>query len=730
MTEANLKILRSIRILSDLDKASLELLYSHMHEEFYPAGRPIFQEGDAGDTMYVVIKGVVSILVNTDDGETIEIAEIPAGNFLGEMSIFDNAPRSATCTPKTDTAVLSLKSESFYSFIEKNPEAGNAIMHPMLKTITQRLKNTAAFLSDMVTWGEQARIRAITDDFTGLYNRRFLDDAVEERINEAESAREPLSLVMADLDHFGKLNTIYGTERADRLLLEFTEVCKKTFRDEDILARYGGDEFVFLLPGTEGREALALGESLNTMLADIKIPPAAGEKDKSLEPLQPQKISASIGISSYPEHGHSPEELKSFADKALYEAKEEGRSRVRLWKDYSGEPPGKTVIKTIRKRNRIIFNILEAMDQREGFLVMGHKDPDEDCISSMIAMALLLNKFSKTAYVIIPRKINENFRFLLNICRYNAIGIIHTDEKLPEDISTVFIMDTPKPPMREEFPGRDELFDDLKILKVEIDHHLEADSRYNGDRGYCFVDEASSACELVGMLALKLNHREDLLESYNIEELLSRNFVLAVLSGVIGDSKMGKYLKTDREKWYYRLFSSLFSDLLSSVTRKDSRNFSSMKEVFNGLQQLSMQEDACFTLMMKQKVEFSPKIGTVIIPEDVIDEMKKQFDHDTIVTVARYTADSLAEHSRLLSLVAYRDDQPGSDLIQFRIRRSHSYKDLDLRLILERFGIENGGGHPGAIGFRFPTAEIENLPSYIESIIPGIEELMNDAAAE
>ncbi|MDC7239123.1 MAG: cyclic nucleotide-binding domain-containing protein, partial [Spirochaetales bacterium] len=137
MTDDTLRVLRSIKILSNLDHDSLELLYSHMHEEFYRKGESLFQEGDAGDTMYVVIKGVVSIRVSAADGEAIEIAEIPEGNFLGEMSIFDNAPRSATCTPKTDCTVLSLKSEAFYSFIEKNPEAGNSIMHPMLKTITQ-----------------------------------------------------------------------------------------------------------------------------------------------------------------------------------------------------------------------------------------------------------------------------------------------------------------------------------------------------------------------------------------------------------------------------------------------------------------------------------------------------------------------------------------------------------------------------------------------------------------
>ena len=146
-----------------------------------------------------------------------------------------------------------------------------------------------------------------------------------------------------------------------------------------------------------------------------------------------------------------------------------------------------------------------------------------------------------------------------------------------------------------------------------------------------------------------------------------------------------------------------------------------MDEVFTELQQLSHKEDECFTLIMKQKVDISPKIGSVIVSRDVIKQMRAIFDHDTIVTVARYAADSLAEYSKYLSLVVYYDDKKDSDLIQFRMRRSHSYKTLDLRTILDTFGIENGGGHPGAIGFRIPEAEVQDLAGYVESLIKGTE---------
>ena len=140
------------------------------------------------------------------------------------------------------------------------------------------------------------------------------------------------------------------------------------------------------------------------------------------------------------------------------------------------------------------------------------------------------------------------------------------------------------------------------------------------------------------------------------------------------------------------------------------------------IRHLSKRHD--FTLMMKEKVDISPTIGSVVVSQDIIKQMRTVFDHDTIVSVARYAADSLAEYSKILSLVAYYDDNQDSDLIQFRVRRSHSYNLLDLRIILEAYDISNGGGHPGAIGFRIPSAKIPDLYKYVEYLVKGIEQMI------
>jgi nanoRNase/pAp phosphatase (c-di-AMP/oligoRNAs hydrolase) len=102
----------------------------------------------------------------------------------------------------------------------------------------------------------------------------------------------------------------------------------------------------------------------------------------------------------------------------------------------------------------------------------------------------------------------------------------------------------------------------------------------------------------------------------------------------------------------------------------------------------------------------------------------ERYETDVIVTVVKYTANILADESGYLSLIAFYDDPERSDLIQLRMRRSHSYKDLDLRSVIAHFGFTNGGGHEGAVGFRLPKSEVADFDAFIRNIIEGTLELI------
>jgi nanoRNase/pAp phosphatase (c-di-AMP/oligoRNAs hydrolase) len=234
------------------------------------------------------------------------------------------------------------------------------------------------------------------------------------------------------------------------------------------------------------------------------------------------------------------------------------------------------------------------------------------------------------------------------------------------------------------------------------------------------VTEASSTSELIGQILLKLRRRGRLLARFNIQDLVSRNIVLAVLTGIVGDSRMGVLLKSSRERRYYRLFSSLFNELLAQKTVRQS-NFSDMSQVFQEIQKLSLSEERCFRFFLQRK-RFSVHIGYVALGPQETERLYRQFDRDTVVSTARAIADELAEQSGRLGLACYCDPPEESGLIQFRLRRSQRYKEYDLRNVLERFGIENGGGHEGAIGFRLHPSEVQDLDEYVDQLIEGIEE--------
>lgn len=380
----------------------------------------------------------------------------------------------------------------------------------------------------------------------------------------------------------------------------------------------------------------------------------------------------------------------------------------------------KRPIKSIAEKNRIIGNIVDAIVSREHFLMIGHRNPDDDCIASMVAFSLILEKFDKDARIFLKGPVHEHFQYLLNICKYNSIRIENSLNHAAKLIDTIVVCDTPKPSMVEKDEGLEKLLKDKDVLVVEFDHHMGADSTYIGHEGYRLVTEASSAAELIGHLAFKLNRRSDLLSQYQIGDLFSRNVVLAILTGIIGDSKMGQLLKSSREKRYYQIFSGIFNNLLARETTKDT-NFSNMRELFSELLRLSKKEETCYNYFLERK-KLSSSIGWVVLKESDIQHLFNTCDGETIVSVARAIADTLAEESGKISLVVYYDNPSESDLIQFRMRRAQDFKTYDLRNILDLFDIEDGGGHEGAIGFRLKKEKLADLDTFIEKLLAGVEQ--------
>jgi diguanylate cyclase (GGDEF)-like protein len=167
---------------------------------------------------------------------------------------------------------------------------------------------------------------AITDDLTGAYNRRKLKEDLREEIERAERYNNNLSILMIDIDWFKEYNDFHGHQKGDELLIKLVKILSYNIRFTDKLYRYGGEEFVVLLPETTEVQAKEVAEKLLKKVEE--------EKFEGEEKSQPNMIiSVSIGISSYPKNGSSSIEIIHAADSALYKAKASGKNIVKVAKN-------------------------------------------------------------------------------------------------------------------------------------------------------------------------------------------------------------------------------------------------------------------------------------------------------------------------------------------------------------------------------------------------------------
>ena len=161
-----------------------------------------------------------------------------------------------------------------------------------------------------------AELRAATDALTGLPNNRSIQETLKRMSAQAGRTLSPLAVVLFDLDHFKQVNDSHGHSKGDEVLAVVSDTVASRLRASDFVGRYGGEEFLALLPDTGREDALALAETLREAVCEIDVPGVT------------QSISASFGVAVMPDEAGEPAEIVRVADRALYTAKSLGRNRV------------------------------------------------------------------------------------------------------------------------------------------------------------------------------------------------------------------------------------------------------------------------------------------------------------------------------------------------------------------------------------------------------------------
>jgi diguanylate cyclase (GGDEF)-like protein len=250
---------------------------------------------------------------------------------LGRLHFVNKAPTELYCQHLIETkdvnyycvpmlargktlGLLYLERSGVYAGGEDAEEENTYTSH----IVSTMAKLTALALSNIMHH-QALQNYAIYDSLTGLFNRRYMEETLKREISRVARNKEPLGLIMVDIDHFKNFNDNYGHAAGDMLLRSIGDFFKDRIRREDIACRYGGEEFVLILPGSSLENTCRRAEQLHEDIKRVRVR-HRGTFISSVE--------VSMGVVVFSEHGTSAELLLESADKALYKAKSLGRNRI------------------------------------------------------------------------------------------------------------------------------------------------------------------------------------------------------------------------------------------------------------------------------------------------------------------------------------------------------------------------------------------------------------------
>jgi diguanylate cyclase (GGDEF)-like protein/PAS domain S-box-containing protein len=196
-------------------------------------------------------------------------------------------------------------------------EGRDKVIQCNIRDITERKQVQDALIKSEATLREQS----VRDGLTGLFNRRYMEETLRREINRAARKNYTLGVMMLDIDYFKTINDSYGHIAGDMVLREFSKMISRNIREEDIACRYGGDEFIIVLPDTSLNVTCERAEQLIANTKNMQL---------QFEEKFIGELSISIGISIFPENGISKADILRSADMALFSAKKEGRGRMVL----------------------------------------------------------------------------------------------------------------------------------------------------------------------------------------------------------------------------------------------------------------------------------------------------------------------------------------------------------------------------------------------------------------
>ncbi len=260
----------------------------------------------------VLLSGELSVTV---EAKTLHaVARVLPGECFGELSVLDSLPPSAFVVAAKPGCYASIHRDTLWRLIDRHPEIARNLLH----VLTERVRQKNALLIENLGLADEYRTLAETDVLTGLHNRTWMTEIFPQQFDLSARIGHPLSLMTLDVDHFKRCNDEHGHIVGDRALRHLADIMRRNLRQTDLAARFGGEEFVVMMPATHGAKAHTCAERLRRVIAESPL---------LLEGERAMTLTVSIGVAeTLP--GWSLEELLIAGDRALYRAKRQGRNRV------------------------------------------------------------------------------------------------------------------------------------------------------------------------------------------------------------------------------------------------------------------------------------------------------------------------------------------------------------------------------------------------------------------